>query len=186
MRTAIGSLAAGAALAYCAALPLTAQEHEAPPNAPSRVEVADRAEPGARMLVRGRVVREDGQTPIAGASIYVYQTDATGRYAPGNARDDMNPRLKAYLRSDASGRYEFSTVRPGSYPGTTNPGHIHYVVSAPGYERRITEIVFEGDTLIPPQFRQQASSPLGGVAIVQVVERNGVQETAFDVRLRGR
>jgi protocatechuate 3,4-dioxygenase beta subunit len=181
----IAGLVAAAVFAIPGAGALAAQEHQAPANAPSRAALAAANEPGSRMLVKGRVVREDGQTPIANASIYVYQTDASGRYAPGNARDDMNPRLKAYLRSDASGRYEFTTIRPGSYPGTNNPGHIHYVVSAPGFEQRVTEIVFEGDT-IPPQFRQQASNPLGGVAIVEVVARNGVGEVTFDVRVRSR
>ena len=156
----------------------------APPEAPSRVVVAPQGEPGDALTISGVVFQADGRTPIRGASIYVYQTDARGYYAPDDARASNNPRLKGYLRTDAQGRYEYRTVRPGSYPGTRNPGHIHYHVSAPGYRERVFEIVFEGDTLIPEQWRRDATNPESSVAIVRLETSGTAQGGVQNVTLR--
>ena len=48
-------------------------QFEAPADAPSRVVVAGADEPGERLVVSGRVL--DGERPVAGVSIYVFQTD---------------------------------------------------------------------------------------------------------------
>lgn len=157
--------------------------HTAPADAPSRGNLAGAGEPGTRLTVSGRVLGENGQA-IAGASIYVYQTDAKGEYVPGSNGGSDRPRLLAYLRSDAQGRYSYATIRPGSYPNTRNPGHVHYEVSAQGAESRVYEIVFEGDPLIPQAFRDQARAPFGGVAIVTARTSNQGLVVDHDVRLR--
>lgn len=161
--------------------------HTAPANAPSRVTITGASEPGTRLTVSGRVVREGGQ-PLAGASLYVYHTDAKGEYIPGGtgANGSDRPRLFAYLRSDAQGRYSFTTIRPGSYPNTNNPGHVHFEVAAPGAENRVYEIVFEGDPVIPQAFRDQARAPFGGVAIVTARTVDGGLVVDHDVMLRAR
>jgi protocatechuate 3,4-dioxygenase beta subunit len=151
----------------------------APADAPASIVVTPPSEPGESLVINGVVFQADGRTPLRGASVYVYQTDARGYYAPDNARASDNPRLRGYLRTDAQGRYEFRTVRPGSYPGTQNPGHIHYHVSAPGYRERVFEIVVEGDSLIPAQWRRDATNPVASVAMVRLESstngRRGVQ-----------
>ncbi len=160
--------------------------HEAPANAPSRAALTTASEPGTRLSVSGRVVTPDGKA-IGGASIYVYQTDAKGEYVPGTSGGSDRPRLFAYLRSDANGRYAFTTVRPGSYPGTSNPGHIHYEVVPPGHQPRVYEIVFEGDPVIPEQFRSQARAPFGSVAIVTTrTNADGSLQVEHDIRVQSR
>jgi protocatechuate 3,4-dioxygenase beta subunit len=131
---------------------LAAQVHEAPANAPSAGRLAPQSEPGDRLTVSGIVVGPDG-APIRGASLYVYQTDREGYYGVKPASDSNNPRLKLYLRSDAKGAWSFETIKPGSYPGTRNPSHIHFEVSAPGRASRIFEIVFEGDPFVTDQMK---------------------------------
>ena len=101
----------------------------------------------------------DGRTPIAGASVYVYQTDARGYYRPDDAMGNRDPRLRALLRSDARGRYSYRTIRPGSYPGTRVPKHIHYEVTAAGHGTRIFEIVFEDDPFVGAEVRASAARP---------------------------
>src|SRR5687767_3813605 len=156
----------------------------APPDAPSRVVVVPQGEPGERLVVSGVVFGADGRTPMPGASVYVYQTDARGYYAADDARASNNPRLRGYLRTDAQGRYEYRTVRPGSYPGTRNPGHIHYHVSAPGYRERVFEIVFEGDSLIPEPWRRDSTNPESGVAIVRLEAAPNGKRGVQNVTLR--
>ena len=110
-----------------------APQFEAPADAPARVVVAGADEPGERLVVSGRVL--DGGRPVAGVSIYVFQTDADGRYSKELTGNDaeLDPRLHGVIRSDANGLYEYATIRPGHYDG--NAAHVHYLVRARGYYR---------------------------------------------------
>jgi protocatechuate 3,4-dioxygenase beta subunit len=120
-----------------------APQYEAPADAPSRVVVADAAEPGERLIVTGRVL--DGTKPVRGVSIYVFHTDVEGFYARGITGNDaeLNPRLHGAMRSDGDGRYEYETIRPGHYDN--NAAHVHYIVRAPGYKPRLLDLWFEDD-----------------------------------------
>ena len=119
-------------------------QYVAPPNAPSRVVVAPKGEPGERLVVTGRAL--DGTTPVAGVSVYVFHTDADGLYAAKDVDPrtaELNPRLHGAMRTDASGRYRYETIRPGSY--NNNAAHVHYVVTAPGYKPRMFDLWFDDD-----------------------------------------
>lgn len=126
-------------------------------NAPSKITITSPEEPGERLLVSGVVYGADGKTPLANASVYVYHTDAKGLYTPDVKNDNRNPRLRGYLRTDATGRYEYRTIKPAPYPGDGPPAHIHYHVNAPGYQERVFEIVFEGDPKISKDIRASAA-----------------------------
>ena len=126
--------------------------HEAPPGAPSLGRVVPDGEPGRPITVNGVVVTREG-APVPGASLYVYQTDHEGYYGVKPASDNRNPRLKLFLRSDAKGGWSFTTIKPGSYPNSRVPPHIHFEVAAPGRVPKIFEIVFEGDSFVTPEMR---------------------------------
>jgi protocatechuate 3,4-dioxygenase, beta subunit len=142
----------------------------APGGAPSSADVAPPDEPGERLEVHGVVYAADGRTPVPRASVYVYQTDARGYYRPDDAMANRNPRLMALLRTDGQGRYSYRTVRPGSYPGTRVPRHIHYEVTADGRGARVFEIVFEDDPFVTPQVRD-AASRAGSFYSLRAVQR---------------
>ena len=153
-------------------------------DAPSKITIASREEPGERLIVSGTVYGPDGVTPLKGASIYVYHTDIKGHYSEGTTRSD-NPRLRGWLRSDAKGRYEFNTIKPGPYPASRVPAHIHYVVSAPGHREKIFEIVFEGDSFINDQVRSDAKKEDGVFSIRQLEkDGQGMLRCVQDIRLR--
>jgi protocatechuate 3,4-dioxygenase beta subunit len=143
-------LAAAIAAAGIAVQAQTA--HVAPPDAPSTTRVAPPREPGTPLSVSGVIVGPDS-APIPGASMYVYQTDAEGYYGVKPESDSARPRLKAFLRSDARGAWTFETIRPGSYPNSRAPAHIHFEVTATGFAPRFFEIVFEGDPFITADMR---------------------------------
>ena len=128
----------------------------AAPGAPSSIVLAGPEEPGERLVVTGRVMY--GTTPVVGASVFVFQTDAKGFYAPGRSGPDaeLDPRLHGALRSDAEGRYQVDTIRPGSY--NNNPAHLHYIVVARGYKPRIFDLWFQDDPILVA--RLQAGEPL--------------------------
>lgn len=152
------------ALLLLLTIPAAAQSiHEAPANAPPTGRVAASTEPGQPLTVSGTVVGPDG-APIAGASLYVYQTDHEGYYGVKPASDNRNPRLKLFLRSDARGAWSFTTVKPGSYPGSRVPAHIHFEVSAPARAKRIFEIVFEGDPFLTDRMRRDPAFSVRTIA----------------------
>jgi protocatechuate 3,4-dioxygenase beta subunit len=153
-------------------------------NAPSKITIAAKEEPGARLIVTGQVFGPDGKTPLAGASVYVYHTDAKGLYTP-ETNDNRNPRLRGYMRTDAQGRYEFSTIKPAPYPNNRIAAHIHYVVNAPGYQERVFEIVFEGDPKIDERIRSDAAKEGSGFSICALTrDQQDVWRCAQDVKMR--
>lgn len=90
------------------------------------------------VIVRGRVMALPNCTPVAHARVAHWQADENGRYSD---------RLRAYLYTDAQGRFEFETEWPN-----LRPPHIHFIVSAEGFkmletqwigDNRQKEIVFD-------------------------------------------
>ena len=110
-------------------------------------------------VVTGRVLGAEGQ-PVAGATVDVWQADQHGFYdvqvpteqPPGNGR--------GMFRTDAEGRFWFTTVVPSHYPIPTDgpvgellaatrrhsyrPAHIHFLVEAPGFATLTTHIFVAG------------------------------------------
>jgi protocatechuate 3,4-dioxygenase beta subunit len=165
--------------AVCAQAPQIAGK-----NAPSNITIAAKEEPGERLIVAGQVFGPDGKTPLADASVYVYHTDAKGLYTP-ETNDNRNPRLRGYMRTDAQGRYEFSTIKPAPYPNNRIPAHIHYVVNAPGHQERVFEIVFDGDPNIDERMRADAAKEGSAFSIRALTrDQQGVWRCAQDVKMR--
>jgi protocatechuate 3,4-dioxygenase beta subunit len=144
--------------------------HEAPAGAPSTGRLAPDGEPGQALTISGVVVAADG-SPVSDASLYVYQTDHEGYYGVKPASDNRNPRLKLFLRSDARGAWSFATVKPGSYPNSRVPPHIHFEVAAQGRAPKIFEIVFEGDPFVTPAMRRDPAFSVRPIAAGTVTER---------------
>jgi len=127
----------------------------------ARIGPAD--EPGEAMRLEG-IVRNAAGQPQPNVIIYAYQTDAKGIYPPGPVR---HGRLRAWAQTDASGRYRFDTIRPGGYPGTDIPQHIHLHVIEPGRcTYYIDDVLFTDDPRLTPRQRQAHSQGRGGAGIV--------------------
>jgi protocatechuate 3,4-dioxygenase beta subunit len=101
----------------------------------------------------------------------VYQTDREGYYGVKPVSDSRDPRLKLFLRSDARGAWSFDTIKPGSYPDSRAPAHIHFEVSAPGHAPKIFEIVFEGDPFVTPEMRRHPAFSVRSIEAGAVTER---------------
>ncbi len=112
---------------------------------------------GERILVGGRVLEEDGR-PVPHTLVEVWQCNAAGRYNHPNDRHDapLDPNFLGAGRTltDAEGRYEFTTIKPGAYPWRNHynawrPAHIHFSLFGPAYATRlVTQMYFPGDPLL--------------------------------------
>jgi protocatechuate 3,4-dioxygenase beta subunit len=143
---------------------------EAPAAAPSIGRLAPAGEPGQPLHVSGVVVGPDG-APISGASLYAYQTDHEGYYGVKPVSNNRDPRLKVFLRSDPQGKWAFETIKPGSYPNSRVPAHIHFQVAAAGRSPKIFEIVFDDDPLVTAEMRRNPAFSVRPITQGQVTER---------------
>lgn len=125
-------------------------------------EAGDNVSPasdGPIALVRGSVRRPDG-TPIAGATVDVWQADTHGFYDV--QQPDIQPlgNGRGLFTTDSEGGFLFRTVIPQYYPIPTDgpvgallaaagrhpyrPAHIHFIVQAPGHQELTTHIFVAG------------------------------------------
>ncbi|MBD8554280.1 protocatechuate 3,4-dioxygenase subunit beta [Rhizobium sp. CFBP 8762] len=112
---------------------------------------------GQRILVYGRVLDEAGR-PVPNTLVEFWQANAGGRYRHKKegyvAAIDPNFGGCGRCITDADGRYEFRTVKPGAYPWPNGvndwrPAHIHFSVFGHAFAQRlITQMYFEGDPMI--------------------------------------
>jgi protocatechuate 3,4-dioxygenase beta subunit len=101
-------------------------------------------EPGQRLVVSGRIVRQDG-APAAGVRLSVYHTDSEGYYTRP-VSDPRRARIRGVLVTDPGGRYELRTILPGRYPDRRQEAHIHVHLEGAGTpEHWIESFLFEGD-----------------------------------------
>jgi protocatechuate 3,4-dioxygenase, beta subunit len=112
---------------------------------------------GERIVVSGRVLEQDGR-PVPHTLIEVWQCNAAGRYNhvldTHDAPLDPNFLGAGRVLTDADGRYQLVTIRPGAYPWRNHynawrPAHIHFSLFGPAYATRlVTQMYFPGDPLL--------------------------------------
>jgi hydroxyquinol 1,2-dioxygenase len=130
-------------------------------DAPAYEDGADIANgaPGEPCLVTGRVVETTGE-PVGAACVDVWQADEDGNYDV-QYEGPYETRGRGRFRTLADGSFSVRTVRPASYPIPTDgpvgrllraarrsamrPAHIHFRVTADGYQPLTTHVFAAGD-----------------------------------------
>jgi protocatechuate 3,4-dioxygenase beta subunit len=100
----------------------TPREIEGPYFRLGAPERSNLLEPGDKpeLVLTGRVLNEKG-TPIPGAIVNLWSSDAVGNY------DMVGYKYHGYQITDAEGRYEFTTIIPGCYE-PRDAKHLHVKV----------------------------------------------------------
>lgn len=150
-------------------------------QAPWTAAIASPTEAGEKLVLSGTVYGGDGQ-PRQGVTVYAYHTDRHGlyRYRPWGP-----PRLRGWARTDASGRYEFHTNRPGPYPWGGTAAHVHLTLAVAGkVEWWIPALCFVGDPLLSAGAISRESSK-GLFASIQPLQpqADGTLRCVRDIRI---
>ena len=155
---------------------------------------------GQRIVVSGQVRDEDGR-PVPHMVMEIWQCNAAGRYIHGNdqwdAPVDPNFTGAGLVVTDAAGRYQFTTVRPGAYPwgnhhNAWRPAHIHLSLLGPAFATRlVTQMYFPDDPLveidpIANAVPQEARSRMVCRFDIASTQPNRALGYLFDITLRGR
>ncbi|OVZ58770.1 hydroxyquinol 1,2-dioxygenase [Pigmentiphaga sp. NML080357] len=114
---------------------------------------------GDPCFVRGTVRGVDG-TPIGGAVMEVWQADAEGYYDVQYAGEPEH-RGRGRIRSAPDGSFHFRSILAEAYPiphdgpvgrmlsalgrHPWRPAHLHFMISAEGYETLVTHVFRDGD-----------------------------------------
>lgn len=132
---------------------------EGAPDLPhgANISVEGKGEP---LVVSGRVLGPD-EKPLEGAELDVWQANPEGYYDV--QQPDVQPamNLRGRFRTGANGKFQFRSVKPCSYPIPTDgpvgrllsalgrhphrPAHIHFIVSAEGFQPVTTHLFVAGD-----------------------------------------
>jgi len=136
------------------------------PESVGHARLDDGTDPGETLVMRGRVVGEDG-TPLKDALVEVWHANHLGNYSYFDASQPAF-NLRRTIRTDGAGNYSFTSVVPVGYSvppaGKTQqlldqlgrhghrPAHIHFFISAPGYRKLTTQINIDGDPYLWDDF----------------------------------
>lgn len=142
-----------------------------PETLASSARIAPAGEPGEPLVLKGTVRHADG-TVAPGVIVYAYHTNAAGIYPRAEGRDaTRHGRLRGFALTGAKGEYRFDTIRPGSYPNSDNPQHIHMHVIEPGRcTYWIDDVHFTDDPLLKAEDRT-APPGRGGSGITEPVKQ---------------
>jgi catechol 1,2-dioxygenase len=114
---------------------------------------------GEALAIHGTVKSLDGK-PIANALLDIWQASPAGLYDL-QLPDPNAMNLRGRFRTDANGEFHLKSVKPSSYPVPSDgpvgamlkglgqhpyrPAHIHFLISADGYETLTTALYVQGD-----------------------------------------
>ncbi len=132
--------------------------------------IAPAGEPGEPMIISGVIYKSDGKTPAPGVILYVYHTDNEGIYSPAPSQSiaKRHGHLRGWMKTDAQGRYQFKSIRPGTYPNRGAPAHVHPLIKEKGLTRYyIDEFRFEDDPLLTPDEKAREEKR-GGTGIISL------------------
>ncbi|GAB3198428.1 protocatechuate 3,4-dioxygenase beta subunit [Pontibacter aydingkolensis] len=140
-----------------------------------------------KLILTGTVYKTDKKTPAKDVILYYWQTDENGIYADKPDLDSKVRRhgyIRGWLKTDKQSRYTIYTIRPGSYPNSNNPQHIHMLVKESRFpnEYYIDDIHFEDDPLLTDRVKKQMHN-IGGNGIVNIQQQNGMQKANRDIIL---
>lgn len=156
---------------------------DAPADVSWKTVLAKATDEGEPMIISGTVFKADGKTAAPNTLIYLYHTDMYGIY--GRSGQHKHGKFRGWMLTDDKGRYEFRSIRPASYPNSTQSQHVHMTLTGTNFrEDWIDSILFEGDRFLTMRERENAGKK-GGFNPIVTLEKatNGIYTARRDIQL---
>lgn len=104
-----------------------------------------------KLKITGTIYEKDGKTPAQDVILYICQPDENGDY---KLKKDSNRKRyvyhRAWIKTDADGRYTFYTFIPGENHYVKELKQIQRIVKVPGQpEQELNSFFFNDDPLLP-------------------------------------
>ncbi|MGC3946405.1 MAG: catechol 1,2-dioxygenase [Chryseolinea sp.] len=154
------------------------------PGAPLRTNLRLAGSKGAPIVLKGKIFKEDGITPINNALVEIWHCDENELY--DNTSDEYN--YRGGQRTKKDGTYEFKSILPVPYKAVPDndaswrPAHIHMRVSVPDQQDLITQIYFKGGKYVESD--RWASAPQAVNRILTVSKSSsGESQIIFNVTM---
>ncbi|HLI99107.1 MAG TPA: dioxygenase [Bradyrhizobium sp.] len=171
---------------------------EASPPLAAGSQIARNAAPGSEIVLYG-YVSDVNDKPIAGATVSLWQTSASGLY---DIQENPNAiDYRGVFTTDAKGLFMLRTVKPLGYSIPMDgpvgemvraqrrhgmrPAHIHFLVGAPGYRELVTALYLRDD----PHLADDVVFGSSGDLAVDINPKDpecpvpGLSSIRFDMRL---
>lgn len=152
------------------------------PGAPLRTNLRLPGSKGTPIVLKGKVFRENGKTPVNDAVVEIWHCDEKETY--DNTSDQFN--YRGGQRTKKDGSYEFKSILPVPYKAvpdneaTWRPAHVHMRVSVPDQQDLITQIYFKGGKYVDTD--KWASSPQAANRVLTLSKNNaGEIEIIFNI-----
>ncbi len=152
------------------------------PGAPLRNNLRIPGSNGTPIVLKGKIFRDDGKTPLNNTYVEIWHCDENEMY------DNTSEKYiyRGGQNTKADGRYEFKSILPVPYMAVPNneatwrPAHIHMRVSAPDQQDLITQIYFKGGKYVDTD--KWASAPQAVNRILSMTKSaDGENEIVFNV-----
>ncbi|MBD0831983.1 dioxygenase family protein [Aestuariibaculum sediminum] len=117
----------------------------------NEAQVPDYDNKPTKLKISGTIYQADGKTPAKDVILFIYQPDENGNYKM--KRDANRNRYvyhRAWVKTNADGKYTFYTFMPGKYLKAKELKQIHRIIKEPGKpEQELSAFFFNDDPLIP-------------------------------------
>ncbi len=156
---------------------------DAPDDVSWKTALSKKSDKDEPMIISGTVFQSDGKRGAPDILIYFYHTDSEGYYGRrGEVRDGH---FRGWLLTDANGKYEFSSIKPASYPNRAVAAHVHMTLTGKNFkEDSINAMLFEGDKFITTEERNSAGKWGEFIPILKLEKgADGILRGTRDVRL---
>lgn len=141
---------------------------------------------GSRLKLTGKIYKNDGKTPAGDVILYIYHTNQKGIYEKRGDETGWGRRhgyMRGWIKTDSEGKYTFYTIKPGSYPNSKEPAHIHGIILEPnGYYYWIDEWQFKDDPLLEIN-KEREDKARRGSGIVELKSEENILTAERDIVL---
>ena len=153
------------------------------PNAPSKTDINPLGFKGRKLEIVGSIF-DDRRFPVDDCLVEIWQAESDGFY--DNLSDGFN--YRGSQKTGKNGRYRFVTTLPPPEPtdeslAVYRPAHIHLRISSRGHQDLITQIYFQGDSLLETDPSTKAGAAIHRVLVIEKVSGKN-DSIRFDVHLK--